>query len=292
VTFTSPSVITTQVTNVSYTGNNFFPSADAGIALAPDRSFCVSLSGASLGDLVITPFDLTGLPQTPINVLYPQNNNVVNTASTPSIAANGMTILTSGTDSIGDAVLTCLEVDASTGYVQVKNVENVIYPSNNFNSPQGREPIFAPSGQIIVSAGSANTGDLVIAPLEQAVACALAPHDPGIPIPIRFRSPQDPGQYFVAGASLGRYPGLTLPDTRVIPLDPDFVLQLSLYPLNPYFQGFSGFFDSDGNAPALVYLPDLPELRGLWIYLAFVVADVSDPTGIGTISQPATFQIE
>ncbi|HGY89801.1 MAG TPA: DUF1565 domain-containing protein [Planctomycetes bacterium] len=96
---------------------------------------------------------------------------------------------------------------------------------------------------------------------------------------------------FAAGAvyatlfSLGTSPGVTLPDGRIIPLAPDFVLTASLAQTAPYFTNTTGMLDAAGSAlphPMVLILSD-PALAGTTIYAGLVTADPADPSGIGFI---------
>jgi hypothetical protein len=94
---------------------------------------------------------------------------------------------------------------------------------------------------------------------------------------------------------LGRWPGTQLPapDLRVVPVNVDPLLMLSLDPLNPIFLGFAGALDANGvyDGASIVIPPGLG-LEGFWFYVAFVVVDPAGPIGIGTISRPSVLLLE
>jgi hypothetical protein len=292
VVFTSPTTITGTQQNVLYPLNNNLPNVNAHVALAPDRSYAVTLGTGTIGDLVITPIDLGGIAQTPINVLYPGNNNVPNLGTTPRISREGLMVLTSGTSTIGDMVVTGVDIDYLTGFVQNKFTTNVLYPMANDNSPTTREPIFSPTTHFAVSSGITTVGDLVFLPLRDPFPRFLARGDIGTTVPVRFYSPTDAGKVVVGAAALGRSTGITLPDLRIFPLDNDTLFAFSTMP-NPVFTGFTGVLDANGAYDgAAIVVPSLPTLEGIFVYLAFAVLDPFAPLGIGTISRAATFQVE
>jgi hypothetical protein len=294
VTFSTPTTIGGTVQNVLYPSNNNFPAAGAHVALAPDRSYAVSLGNTTIGDIVITPFDGLGIGQAAVNVLYPSSNNVPSLATTPRISREGLMIMTAGDSLTGDAVVTGVGVNQTTGLIEPKFTVNVPYPASNNNSPGTREPVFSPTSQFAVSTGSSTIGDLVFIPLRDPFPRFLAWGDVGTTIPVRFFSPTDPGKVVAAGAAFGRHPGTALPapDLRVIPLNADPLLTFSINP-NPIFVGFVGVLDANGvYDAATIVIPPLVSLEGLFIYIAFVVVDPAASFGIGTISRPSVFVVE
>jgi hypothetical protein len=292
VTFTSPTTIGGTVQNVLYPSSNNFPNVNAHIALAPDRSYAASLGTGTIGDLVITPIGPAGIAQTPINVLYPASNNVPNLGTTPRISREGLEVLTSGTGTIGDAVITGVEINYATGFVQPTFTTNVSYPASNDNSPTTREPVFAPTTQFVVSSGTTTIGDLVVLPLLDRFPRFLGRGDLGTTVTVRFLSPTDPGKTVLGAAAFGRRVGLPLPDLRIFPLDNDALLAFSIMP-NVLFTSFAGTLDANGVYDgASIVLPPGTGFEGAWIYLAYAVIDPTAPLGVGPISKPSTFVIE
>lgn len=102
----------------------------------------------------------------------------------------------------------------------------------------------------------------------------------------------DPSGGYLCGLSLGTVPGIVLPDLRVIPLNFDAVLTLTLTPGNGILANNTGVLSPSGQASVIFAVPNFPPLLGLTVYAAFVVADALNPTGIGTISPalPITLQ--
>ena len=117
------------------------------------------------------------------------------------------------------------------------------------------------------------------------------PPTTGTNVGILMTSSADGGKPYVCALSFGNTPGLTLPDTRVIPLNWDFLFDLSLIP-NPFIINNLGLLDGSGNGQATLFIPNEPLLVNFTIYAAFVTADGSAPSGIANISSalPITFQ--
>jgi hypothetical protein len=84
--------------------------------------------------------------------------------------------------------------------------------------------------------------------------------------------------------SLGTTPGIVLPDSRVIPLNYDFLLEFTLVPNNGVLFNNSAVLDSAGTASVIFAVPVVPGASGITIYGGFVVGNPANPIGIGTIS--------
>ncbi len=109
---------------------------------------------------------------------------------------------------------------------------------------------------------------------------------------INLSSPADPNAGFVCAVSMGSTPGIALPDLRVIPLNADSLLFMSLTPANGVLANNIATLSSAGTALVNFTIPNLPSLIGLTVQAAFVVAAPGTTTGISTISPalPITFQ--
>jgi hypothetical protein len=114
----------------------------------------------------------------------------------------------------------------------------------------------------------------------------------GTLLPVNISSPNDPSKLFICGFAAGDTPGIMLPDMRVIPLNLDPLLDLSLMPGNGIFQNNVNTLDGNGDATALVLVPNTPVIVGLSIYAAFVIPDPMAPFGIGTISPGLTITFQ
>jgi hypothetical protein len=98
-----------------------------------------------------------------------------------------------------------------------------------------------------------------------------------------FSDPASSGLSYYGAASFGSTPGIPV-DTRVIPLNVDLLLLLSLGGFPPIFNGYVGVLDANGVSPGSIAPPNLPAIVGLQFVNAFVVLDPSAPSGIRTIS--------
>jgi hypothetical protein len=100
---------------------------------------------------------------------------------------------------------------------------------------------------------------------------------------LRFSAPGASGSTYLAGSSFGSTPGIRI-DNRVLPLNPDPLLQATLGGLPPFLSGYAGVLDQDGIAAGRLSFVGLPQLAGLRFFTAFVVLDPMAPSGIRTIS--------
>lgn len=109
---------------------------------------------------------------------------------------------------------------------------------------------------------------------------------------INLSSPDDPSAGFVCALSAGATPGITLADLRVIPLNMDSLLFMTIAPANAVLANNVATLSATGAALVNFTIPNYPPLIGLTVQAAFVVAAPGTPTGISTISSalPITFQ--
>ncbi len=114
----------------------------------------------------------------------------------------------------------------------------------------------------------------------------------GTVVSIDLLSAADPNATFVCALALGSTPGTVLADLRVIPLNFDSLLLLTLDPANGILVNNLASLTATGTASVIFLIPYFPPLVGITIQSAFVVGDPFNPTGIGTISPalPITFQ--
>jgi hypothetical protein len=108
---------------------------------------------------------------------------------------------------------------------------------------------------------------------------------------LRFSDPSSPGLVYLAASSLGSSPGIPI-DTRVLPLNPDVLLRLTIGGLPPILTGFVGALDRDGVAAGQVNFAGFPQFNGLQFSTAFVVLDPPSPSGIKTISNPHVLKVQ
>lgn len=100
---------------------------------------------------------------------------------------------------------------------------------------------------------------------------------------LRFSDPGSPGLPYIAASSLGSSPGIPI-DTRVLPLNLDGILHLTVGGLPPILSGYAGTLDADGIAAGRIVFAGFPRLVGLRFFTAFIVLDATAPSGIKTIS--------
>ncbi|MBN1320029.1 MAG: hypothetical protein JXA87_04220 [Thermoleophilia bacterium] len=124
-----------------------------------------------------------------------------------------------------------------------------------------------------------------------APCLVTAPNDRSI----RLSFPGSGGRLFVLAMSLlGCTPGVKLPDSRVIPLNPDHLTSITAagaFP--PFVTGNIGFLDAGGRA--LVRFNANPlglSARGLRVWAAAAVLDSNAPSGVDVISPPLLFVLE
>ncbi len=115
--------------------------------------------------------------------------------------------------------------------------------------------------------------------------------NPGGTVTIRLSDPESPSMPYLLVASLGTSPGIRLSDGRVIPLNPDGILLLSL--LSPSLMGLmnsQGAFSNIGTATVTWNIPSFAP-SGLTLYFGFVTID-TQAGEIATISpaMPITLQ--
>jgi hypothetical protein len=114
----------------------------------------------------------------------------------------------------------------------------------------------------------------------------LAPPSIGTVFPISAQSTDHPNAAYLVGFASSNSPGVLLSDGRLIPLNLDPLLQLSLTPNNGIFLHNSGFLNGTGvaNAWVTVSIPALPSLVGQTLYAAMITLDSTAVTGVGGIS--------
>jgi hypothetical protein len=114
---------------------------------------------------------------------------------------------------------------------------------------------------------------------------------PGSTIVFALKAPTDSGLPYQMGSSFGNGP---IPiDTRTLELSPDDLLVLSTSGLAPsVFEAYAGTLDAQGQATAKLNIPNLPVLKGIRIYTAFVTLKAAAPSGIASISPAFLFTIQ
>lgn len=113
---------------------------------------------------------------------------------------------------------------------------------------------------------------------------------PGTAIDFTLKSAADAGLPYQLGSSFGNGP---IPiDTRNLELSPDSLLFLSVSGAVPsVFQNYAGLLDAQGMAKAKLDIPNVPVLKGLRIYTAFVTLLSTAPSSVSSISNSFMFTI-
>lgn len=104
----------------------------------------------------------------------------------------------------------------------------------------------------------------------------------GSPYPVNVSSPVDAGRAYVLGASFDSRPGIPL-GTRSVPLalDPLFTLSQTVPAI---FQNFQGVLDMNGQAVAVINVPNVGGLAGFSFVVAGVIIDSAAPQGVSTVT--------
>jgi len=114
---------------------------------------------------------------------------------------------------------------------------------------------------------------------------------PGTDIDFKLSAPGDAGLAYQMASSFGNGP---IPiDTRKLELSPDSLLVLSVSGVLPLiFKNYAGVLDASGAATAKLSIPNLPVLKGVRIYTAFVTLKATAPSGIASISNTFLFTVQ
>ena len=114
---------------------------------------------------------------------------------------------------------------------------------------------------------------------------------PGTHVDFALSAAGDAGLSYQMGSSFGNGP---IPiDSRKLELSPDNLLVLSVSGTLPaIFNNYTGVLDASGAAAARLDIPNLPVLKGLRIYTAFVTLKATAPSGIASISNTFMFTIQ
>ena len=113
---------------------------------------------------------------------------------------------------------------------------------------------------------------------------------PGTAIDFTLTSAADAGLPYQMGSAFGNGP---IPiDTRKLELSPDDLLVLSTGGSVPMiFQNYTGLLDAQGTAKAKLNIPNIPALKGVRIYTAFVILLATAPSGVSSISNSFMFTV-
>lgn len=257
------------------------------IAVAPDGTAIAVYSGnGSDADLTVVGLDAFGTPVVATNVLFPLGNDAAPMHDAPLFSPTSGVLVGAGDDVLGDLI--AVEIERGPSCFPVPGpVTTVTYAAANGNAFVYGPLRFAPSGQYVVGPGQ-SVGDLVVTPVSGARVFPLSPARIGTTLPLRFRAPSAPGAAYVAGVSVTRCPGIAVGDGRTIGIGYDPLLEYALTSGDPAFFRFQHVLDADGIAQGAMFLPPVPELRGLTLNFVFITLDQTDPTGVGEIAAPTS----
>ena len=113
---------------------------------------------------------------------------------------------------------------------------------------------------------------------------------PGTTLDFTLTAAIDAGLPYQMGSSFGNGP---IPiDSRKLELTPDDLLVVSTSGFLPMvFQDYAGVLDAKGSGAAKLNIPNLPVLKGVRIYTAFVTLRAGAPSGVASISNTFMFTI-
>jgi len=114
----------------------------------------------------------------------------------------------------------------------------------------------------------------------------------GRTVGLSLREPSAGGLFYQVGLSFNDAPGIPLPSSRVVPLQPDALFYLSIIPNFPLFGNFVGRLDGNGLAAAQLHIPNDRVLVGFQLYAASITFDRRAPDGIRTISNAVRILIQ
>ncbi|MBN2489686.1 MAG: FG-GAP repeat protein [Planctomycetes bacterium] len=117
--------------------------------------------------------------------------------------------------------------------------------------------------------------------------------NPGVggTIVLQVASPGDAALPYQLASSFGNGPILI--DTRPLELSPDPLLFLTILGGAPgVFPNYAGVLDAQGQAKAAIHIPNLPALKGIRIFTAFVTLQPTAPSGVASISNTFMFSIQ
>ena len=141
---------------------------------------------------------------------------------------------------------------------------------------------FLPDGTMLVADFSAMNVYRIF-PKSPATLSIEAPACIGTTCPIRLKSAPNPGALVYMGASLAPQPALVISSSLTVYLDLSSpIFALSVTPGNGYFNfPIPGNLDAAGEHLASIAIPNLPQLIGVEVWVAFAVLDATfQPTAI------------
>jgi hypothetical protein len=132
------------------------------------------------------------------------------------------------------------------------------------------------------------------AAVPELVTVPLTPEPkPGGYMAIGLHSAGAPFKQYVCASSLSAWLGIPMPGKRVLPLDFDNLVVITVQNLLPQvFVNYTGVLDASGRATLFVYVPPDPLLAGITIYTAGITLDPNAVGGVHLVSTPLPFTIQ
>lgn len=151
--------------NVLFASSNNAQSTSASLVSDAAGRVLATIGTISAGDLVLIPIDTAGVPGTPLNISYPASNFVPAGSPQASFSETGRFVVTSGSPTIGDLVVTRVTYSASGNSVSPVPV-NVLFPGANDRRTVSAPWAISNDGSFVAVFGSNPTvGDLVLVPV-------------------------------------------------------------------------------------------------------------------------------
>lgn len=151
------------------------------------------------------------------------------------------------------------------------------------------------SGVLFTPVGTTSFQASALFPNRNREVTGAGSAQPGTGYQFRFAGPlsggDDPFEPYYAACALDTSPGIFLPapDTRKIPLAPDFFFFLSISGTLPaVFVNFTGTLDGNGvaNPPPTINLASDPNFIGVRFYISYISINCSYPNCVNVIADP------
>ncbi|MBN2491821.1 MAG: hypothetical protein JXQ29_13325 [Planctomycetes bacterium] len=128
--------------------------------------------------------------------------------------------------------------------------------------------------------------------IDQVTFAVSGKATPGGRVQLDMHTPTSTGTTYQMACSLGNTPGLPLPVTRLLALNPDALFWMSILQPAPIFQNFSGITSKSGYATGYVNIPAAKPLIGVTFYAAGATVVAAAPGGIHVHSASKAIQIQ
>ncbi|MBN2492032.1 MAG: hypothetical protein JXQ29_14390 [Planctomycetes bacterium] len=180
----------------------------------------------------------------------------------------------------------CNGVDRLTVEIRILGAARSVFTGQCYSEPGHHDRVW----QYGQGAWSAPTGTFALASglktrftVSAAQLILSGTGQPGTTVQLHLLAPSDGGKPYQVGTSLGNGP---IPiGSRWLGLSPDTLLVVSLSGSLPaVFQHYTGMLDPSGQALAKLAIPNVPALKGVRLYNAFVTLDASAPQGLSLIA--------